>query len=416
MTSRVIVIGAGIAGLSAAWLLSRRYQVTLIERERRLGGHTHTHVVPDTSAASGVVHLDTGFLVHNDRTYPLLVRLFRELGVERLDSDMSFGVSSRHPDFEYSTKNLNGLFAQRTNLWRPSHYRFVSEILRFNRVATASLSQPLSNVSLGDFLDAHNFRGDFLERFLYPMASAVWSAATSTLRAFPAETLIRFFYNHGMLSVTDHPTWKVVRGGSARYIDRILETASIDVRTDVSPSSVTRTADDVRVDLPGDALRADHVVFACHGDEVLPMLTDATPVERDVLGSFSTSVNDTWLHTDRSFLPRRQAAGASWNALLGERDEACLTYDLNRLQRLQSPTQYCVTLNPPRPIDERHVLARMTYRHPLYDRAAIDAQARWSQVSGVHRAHFCGAYWFYGFHEDGLRSAVRVANHLGVTW
>lgn len=418
MTSqRIVIIGAGISGLSAAWLLQRTHQVILLEKETRLGGHTHTHERDDPSAPGGRLALDTGFLVHNDCTYPLLIRLFNELGVERLDSDMSFGVTSRRPDFEYSTRNLNGLFAQRRNLWRPAHYRFVAEILRFNRIATQSLSQPAQFTTLGDFLDAHNFRGEFLDRFLFPMASAVWSAATSTLRAFPAETLIRFFYNHGILSVTDHPTWKVVRGGSARYIDRMRETSTFEVRTGCAPVRIVRMPDGVRVDLgSGEVLLADHVVFACHGDEVLPLLADATPAEQRVLSAFRTSVNETWLHTDRTFLPRRQAAGASWNALLGERDDACLTYDLNRLQRLQSTTQYCVTLNPPRPIDDRHVIAHMTYRHPLYTHAAIEAQQRWHEISGVHRAHFCGAYWFYGFHEDGLRSAVRVAAHLGVTW
>jgi predicted NAD/FAD-binding protein len=418
MRPRIAVIGGGIAGLSAAWLLSRRYDVHLFEKATRLGGHTHTHVVPDVDAPGGVVHLDTGFLVHNNRTYPHLLRLFDELGVERLDSDMSFAVSSRNPDFEYSSRDLNGLFAQRSNLVRPGHYRLLAEILRFNREAPRLLARPgADNITLGDFLDSHKFSGEFLERFLFPMASAVWSAALPTLRGFPATTLIRFFHNHGMLSATDNPVWRVVRGGSSAYIPRLVDVPHLTVHTDAAPAHVVRTATGVQISFPArPTVDVDEVVFACHGDEVLPMLRDASPLERDVLSSFTTSLNDTWLHTDPSFLPRRAAARASWNVLIGEREEACLTYDLNRLQRLSTPTQYAVTLNPPRPIPEDRVLARMSYTHPLFTQAAVRAQGRWAEISGRNRLHLCGAYWFYGFHEDGVRSGVRVAESLGVTW
>lgn len=418
MRRRIAVVGGGIAGLSAGWLLAKQHDVVLLEQNSRLGGHTHTHDIPDAHVPGGIVRLDTGFLVHNNRTYPLLVRLFNELGVECIDSDMSFAVSGRAPDFEYSSRDLNGLFAQRSNLWRPGHYRLLSEILRFNREAPRLLTHPgADRISLGDFLDSHKFTGEFLERFLFPMASAVWSAALPTLRGFPATTLIRFFHNHGMLSATDNPVWRVVRGGSATYIPGLLQAPGLTVRTSTTPTRVVRTAGGVRIDIADQpALDVDDVVFACHGDQVLPLLADATDAERRVLSAFTTSVNDTWLHTDASFLPRRRAARASWNVLIGERDEACLTYDLNRLQRLQTPTQYCVTLNPPRPIATDRVLARMTYTHPLFTREAVDAQSRWAEISGRHRAHFCGAYWFYGFHEDGLKSAVRVARTLGVTW
>lgn len=416
--TRIAVIGGGIAGMSAAWLLSRRYDVHLFEKAARLGGHTHTHAIPDPDAPGGVVHLDTGFLVHNKRTYPLLLKLFDELGVERLDSDMSFAVSCRDPDFEYSSRDLNGLFAQRSNLWRPGHYRLLAEILRFNREAPRLLAHPRADdITLGDFLDSHKFSGEFLERFLFPMASAVWSAAVPTLRGFPASNLIRFFHNHGMLSATDNPVWRVVRGGSSAYIPKLLAAPNLTVHTSAAPGLVTRTPDGVRLqfaDRP--AFDAANVVFACHGDEVLPMLADASPLERDILSAFTTSHNDTWLHTDSRLLPRRPAARASWNVLIGERDEACLTYDLNRLQRLETRTQYCVTLNPPRPVEADRVLARMSYTHPLFTQSAVRAQGRWDEISGRNRIHLCGAYWFYGFHEDGIRSGVRVAQSLGVAW
>jgi predicted NAD/FAD-binding protein len=414
----IVVIGGGIAGLTAAWLLSRRYHVVLLEREPRLGGHTHTHEIPDPTAPQGRVRLDTGFIVHNDRTYPLLVRLFNELGIARRDSDMSFAVTCRRPDFEYSSRSVGGFFAQRGNLVRPRHYRLLSEILRFNREAPRLLLQPGSeDVRLGDFLDAHKFSADFRERFLFPMASAVWSAATPTLGDFPATTLIRFFANHGMLSVRDNPIWRIVEGGSSTYIPALLSSSSFDTRTNAAPVRVSRHADGVSIAMAdGGAIEAGQVVFACHGDQVLPLLADATPTERDVLSCFTTSTNDTWLHTDSRLLPRRPAARAAWNVLIGERDEACLTYDLNRLQRLSTARQYCVTLNPPTTIAPDRVLARMTYTHPLFTREAVAAQTRWAAISGHTRSHFCGAYWFYGFHEDGVRSAVRVADSLGVTW
>lgn len=416
--TRIAVIGGGIAGLSAAWLLSRRYDVHLFEKADRLGGHTHTHTIPDPDGPEGLVRLDTGFLVHNNRTYPTLLKMFDELGVERLDSDMSFAVSCRDPDFEYSSRDLNGLFAQRSNLWRPGHYRLLAEILRFNREAPRLLARPgADDITLGDFLDSHKFSGEFLERFLFPMASAVWSAALPTLRGFPATTLIRFFHNHGMLSATDNPVWRIVRGGSSAYIPKMLAVPNLTVHTSAAPSRVTRTTDSVRLEFADrPAMDVADVVFACHGDEVLPMLTDASPLEREVLSAFTTSHNDTWLHTDASLLPRRAAARASWNVLIGEREEACLTYDLNRLQRLETRTQYCVTLNPPRPIPADRVLARMSYTHPLFTQAAVHAQSRWAEISGRNRIHLCGAYWFYGFHEDGIRSGVRVAESLGVTW
>jgi predicted NAD/FAD-binding protein len=415
--NRVAVIGSGISGLAAAWLLSRRFDVLLFERADRLGGHTHTHHL-DTP--DGPLALDTGFLVHNDRTYPLLVRLFGELGIARLDSDMSFGVTCPRTGFEYSTRNLSGLFAQRSNLLRPSHYALLGQILRFNRASQrfAATTADSDATSLGEWLDAHRFSAAFLERFLFPLAASIWSASIATLREFPALTLIRFFDQHGMNTTLNHPTWKVVAGGSATYIPKLLASPRIEVRTGVTVTSVVRSTDGVTIASAGRPPdEVSHVVFATHGDEVLPLLQDATPQERDVLSAFQTTPNRAVLHTDARWLPRRAAARAAWNYRLGDTSSgATVTYDLNRLQRLETRGTYCVTLNPQMPIAAEHVLRSMDYTHPLYTRAAVRAQARWAEVSGVARAHFCGAYWFYGFHEDGLRSAVRVAEALGVRW
>lgn len=411
---RIAVIGAGISGLATSWLLARRHDVLLLEQSDRIGGHTHTHHV---ETPDGRLALDTGFLVHNTRTYPLLVRLFDELGVACLDSDMSFGVTEPATGFEYSTRNLNGLFADRRNLWRAGHYAMLAGILRFNRAAAALAADP-TTITLGDFLDRHALRGDVVDRFLLPLAAAIWSASPSTLRDFPALTLVRFFEQHGMNTVLDHPVWRVVAGGSATYIPKLLESPRVTAWTTAGPTFVRRRPDDVEIafrDRPSE--HVDAVVFACHGDQVLPLLADATPTERDVMGRFTTSPNTAVLHTDASWLPRRPAAQASWNYTLdGQSGAATVTYDISRLQRLQASRRYLVTLNPGRPIEPYHQIATMHYTHPLYTQDAIAAQQRWSEISGRHRTHYCGAYWFYGFHEDGLRSAVRVADAMGITW
>jgi len=406
----VAVIGAGISGLAAAYFLSRRHRVQLFEKSSRLGGHTNTVVVEDDD---GPVSLDTGFLVHNDRTYPNLVRLFGEIGVATRDSDMSFAVSCRRTGLEYSSRGANGFFAQRRNLVRPSHLSLLREIGRFNREAPALLDAPdADGQTLGDFLESRRFGDSFTYKYLFPMASAIWSASLDAIRSFPAATLIRFFDNHGLLTLTKQPTWRVVTGGSHSYIPKLIAPLSNDdIHPDASIQSVSRSENGVTLtfrDRPPQ--RFDEVVFACHGDQVLPLLADPTDRERDVFQRFTTTANAAWLHTDDTVLPVQARARASWNyRLAGDTDAPpTVTYDLNRLHGL--------TLNPDGGIDERRVLRKYLYRHPLYTAAAIRAQGQWGEVSGVNRTHYCGAYWRYGFHEDGLTSALRVARSLGVEW
>jgi predicted NAD/FAD-binding protein len=414
---RVAVIGAGISGLAAAALLSRRHRVDLFEQDRRLGGHTQTVTI---EGPAGAVPLDTGFLVHNDRTYPNLVRLFAELGVATRDSDMSFAVSCRRTGLEYSSRGANGFFAQRRNLMNPAHLSLLREIVRFNRAAPALLSAPDGDrQTLGDFLESHRFGEGFTHRYLFPMASAIWSASLDAIRSFPALTLIRFFDNHGLLALNAQPTWKVVTGGSHTYIPGLVAQLSGEVHAGAAIAAVRRHEAGVTIDFRDrPSMAFDDVVFACHGDQVLPLLADPSDRERSVFANFTTTTNAAWLHTDASVLPAQARARASWNYRLDAAVDAppTVTYDLNRLQGLTVREQYCVTLNPNGGIDERRVLRRFVYRHPLYTREAIGAQRQWSDVSGVNRTHFCGAYWFYGFHEDGLNSAVRVARALGVEW
>ena len=413
----IAIIGAGISGLSAAYFLSRRHRVHLFEQEGRLGGHTQTVLV---DGPNGTVPLDTGFLVHNDRTYPNLVRLFEELGVATRDSDMSFAVSCRRSGLEYSSRGANGFFAQRRNLVSPSHLALLREILRFNREAPAVLGAPdAEHQTLGDFLESHRFGEHFTHRYLFPMASAVWSASLDAIRSFPALTLLRFFDNHGWFSLHAQPTWKVVAGGSHTYVPRLVAKVSGDVHASAAIEAVRRHEAGVTItfrDRPSMAF--DEVVFACHGDQVLSLLADASDQERSVFAGFTTTTNVTWLHTDASVLPAEPRARASWNyRLAGGADRPpTVTYDLNRLQGLTAREQYCVTLNPDDGVDPERVLRRFVYRHPLYTREAIRAQYQWGDVSGVNHTHYCGAYWFYAFHEDGLNSALRVARALGVEW
>jgi predicted NAD/FAD-binding protein len=413
----VAVIGSGIAGLAAAFFLSRRHRVHLFEKEARLGGHTHTVVLPPDQ---GGVALDTGFLVHNDRTYPQFVRLLRELAVETRASDMSFSVSAPATGLEYSGRGARGFFAQPVNWLRPRHYGLLREINRFNGEAPSLLRAPGAEaVTLGDFLDAHQFSGDFTRYYLYPLASAVWSSSFDAIREFPALTLIRFFDNHGFLALRGQPIWKVLAGGSHAYIPKLTAPFADRIVTNAGLTAVRRSPEAVTLTFNRRApVTVDEVVFACHGDQVLPLLADPSAVEREIFRSFTTTTNETWLHTDAGWLPRRPWARAAWNYRVSPEPGAppVVTYDLNRLQGLRTATQYCVTLNPTTPVDDSQVIGHYRYAHPRYSREAIRAQSRWAEVSGVNRTHYCGAYWFYGFHEDGLASAVRVAGALGVNW
>ena len=407
---RIAVIGSGISGLSAAYYLSRAGEVTMFEKDVRMGGHTHTVMVGQTP-------IDTGFIVHNDKTYPNFCRLMAVLGVQTQTSDMSFGVRSESGDFEYSSRGLGGFFAQRSNWMRPSHYMLFKEILRFNREGPKFLRERSdeSGVTLGEFLEAGRYQQIFIERYLYPMASAVWSMAPQDMAGFPALTLLRFFDNHGMLGISTHPQWKTLKGGSHSYFEPLTRPFRARIHTGVNIRSVVRHADGVRLLFENHTAEFDEVVFACHGNQILPLLADATAQERDVLQHFETSRNEAVLHTDVRMLPRREAARASWNYCLARDGGVNLTYDMNRLQSLTGDVNYCVSLNAPSgAIAPERVIRKMIYHHPLYTRAAVDAQARWHEVSGQNRTHFCGAYWFYGFHEDGVRSALRVASALGV--
>ena len=413
--SRIAIIGSGISGLAAAYFLSRKHEVFVFERESRIGGHTHTVTV---DSENGPLAVDTGFIVHNRETYPNFCRLLEELNVETQPSDMSFAVTSPGGAFEYSSRGARGFFAQRSNVMRPAHYGLLSEILRFNREAPKILDKAeTADLTLAQFLEGGHYSLCFIERYLYPMASAVWSMPPDDLAQFPAHTLIRFFRNHGMLGINTHPLWLTIRGGSQAYLAPLSRTFQGRIMTSADIASVARSGTGVDVTVRGrEPMTFDHAVFACHGNQILPMLANPNETERGVLSAFTTTRNEVCLHTDSGMLPRRAAARASWNYWIGDTGKVTLTYHMNRLQSLRAPEDFCVSLNANGSIASDRVLRRLTYHHPFFDRAAVLAQSRWAEISGRDRIHFCGAYWFYGFHEDGVRSALRVAEALGCGW
>ena len=384
-----------------------------------MGGHTHTVTV---DSSRGPLPIDTGFIVHNDRTYPKLIRLLDELGVPHVNSDMSFAVSCRRTGYEYSSRGLRGYFAQPKSIFKPSAYGLFAEIRRFNKIAPRLLDRPdWGRLKLGDFLDEHRFTQFFRELYLFPMASAIWSCAQNAVREFPAAMLTRFFQNHGMLTVNGHPQWKTIPGGCSRYITPI--TAPYKRRVFCSTAIRCVARDELGVTLKfadeRPQMRFDHIVFATNCDRVLPLLEKPSDDERDVLQHFATSRNDVVLHCDDDLLPRLPAARASWNYLLhldarNGQGPATMTYHMNRLQGLPVEENYCVTLNATAAIRPEKILRRLVYHHPIFTLDSMQAQRDWRKISGVNRTHFCGAYWFYGFHEDGVNSALHVAESLGV--
>jgi len=414
---KIAVIGTGISGLGAAWLLSRRHEVHLFEKRHRLGGHTHT-VVHDLDGRT--LPLDTGFIVYNETTYPLLTRLFAEIELKTQVSDMCFSVSCADPDFEYASHSLKGFFAQRSLLISPSHLKMLYEIVRFGRLGRRTLAEGGNpDATIGGFLSDQGFSDVFVRNYLMPMVSAIWSSGTGTAGQYPRDALLGFLHNHGLLQLSGQPDWRTVVGGSHSYIPALTQPLGARVHLGHGVDRIHRGNDRVRLVLDdGSHHDVDHVVIATHADEALSMLADPSPQESELLGAWRYSVNDTWLHTDIRLMPRRKAAWASWNYLIEDASSrsASLTYHLNRLQRLDEPTDYMVTLNPVDKPGDRSVIRRMTYTHPVYTCASVATQPELPRLNGLDRTSFCGAYFGHGFHEDGFASAVAVADALGVSF
>ena len=412
---RIAVVGSGISGLASAWLLSQAHDVVLFEANDYLGGHTHTHPI---ELAGQRYAVDTGFIVHNPAHYPLLTRLFRALGVATQPTTMSFSVHNARTGLEYNAATLDTLFCQRRNLVSPRFLGMVRDLFRFYRQAPALLEGDGPGPGIGDWLDDNGYGEAFRDDHLVPMASALWSSPPEQILAFPARYLVQFMANHQMLQVSGRPEWRVVRGGTSTYVSALRARWQVQERLRCPVRSVTRDAHGVIVDSVVGSERFDRIVLACHSDQALALLGDASDAERDVLGAIAYQPNDVVLHTDASLLPRHRKAWAAWNAFVpGTPGAPCtVSYCMNLLQGLRSPEPFVVTLNRSEAIDPAKVLRRLHYQHPVYNAVSVAAQRRKDRIQGRNHTWFAGAYWGWGFHEDGMRSAVDVAAGLGVDW
>jgi predicted NAD/FAD-binding protein len=410
---RIAIVGSGISGLVAARQLSTDHEISLFEAGYTLGGHTHTVEV----TVGGATHfVDTGFIVFNRRNYPRFDRLLRKLDVASQPSDMSFSVKDPARDLEYNGNNLNTLFAQRSNLLRPSFHRMLLDILRFHREAPQLLTGAEGDLTLGEFLGRGGYGSEFRHDFIVPMGAAIWSASLRDIESMPAKFFIRFFRNHGLLNVTDRPLWRVITGGSFRYVQKLTASFADRIHLSSPVQWIRRHPDGVTLGVRGQTLKFDRVVIATHSDQALRLLADASAAEQMVLGAIPYRANEAVLHTDTSVLPKRRLAWAAWNYHLGADAEqpAAVTYYMNLLQSIPHTTPFCVTLNATSQIDPAKVLDRFIYHHPVYTAEAVAAQARVGEVSGVNRTHYCGAYWGNGFHEDGVVSGERAAREVAL--
>lgn len=411
---RIAIIGAGIAGIATASLLDADHEVVVFEAADRLGGHSHTVEVKLDGTPIGI---DTGFIVHNERNYPVFRSLLERWGVECQASDMSFSVSVPSTGLEYSGAGFGGLFAQRGNLLRPSFWRLLTEIARFGRRGRAALAAGGLDptVTTAHFLAANGLTGRFRRDYLVPLGSAVWSANPQRLEDFPAEALLRFLDNHGLLVFRDRPRWLTITGGSRRYLEAFAASCAAELRTSSAVASLERCEDHVIVTSSEGAERFDLAVVATHSDEALALLADPSAAEVEVLSAVRYRLNDVVLHSDASAMPANRRAWASWNYLRDAEEGSAptVTYWMNRLQDLDCGTDLFVSLNRTSSIDPTKVLGRYRYAHPAYDVAAFAAQQRWAEVNGPRRTYFAGAWWGYGFHEDGADSGARVAEAIG---
>jgi len=438
---KIAVIGSGISGLTSAYLLSQQHDVVVYESSHRLGGHTATM---DVQYEGQSYAIDTGFIVFNDWTYPLFETLLAQLKVESQPTDMGFSVSCDETGLEYSGDNINTLFAQRRNIVSPRHWLMIKDILRFNKQAPLDVSTGgvFDTMTLGEYLTEFRYSDVFIDKYLVPMGSAIWSASTSVMRQFPLQFFVKFFINHGLLSVNNRPQWRVVKGGSKSYIEPLMASFKDNIRLSTPITSITRHISSEK-DVKGQSSKEhgmkksnsyvminserygeekyDQVVVATHSDQALVLLSDASDSEQRVLGDITYRNNDVVLHTDDTLLPRNEKTWSSWNYRITENTKGrndnppMLTYNMNILQGITSPCTFCVTLNSTDQIDPEKIIGRYQYSHPVFSLPAIAAQQRWQEINGVQNTWFCGAYWANGFHEDGVKSAVRIAEKFGIS-
>lgn len=411
---KIAIAGTGVSGMLAGYLLHKDHEITVFEADDRIGGHSHT---VDVEWEGRTWPVDTGFIVYNDWTYPNFIRLLDHLGVGNQPTEMSFSVKCARSGLEYCGSSMDTLFAQRANLVRLSFYRMLLDIVRFNRHAKSFLRREDFETTISEFIETQRYSTDFVEKYILPMMAAIWSAKPFDVEDFPARHFFRFFENHGLLNLKDRPRWRTVLGGSKSYVEPLTRPYRNRIRLSTPVRSIRRDADGVTVTpAHGEPERFDQVILAAHSDQALKMLEDPSPAESEILGAIGYQENEAILHTDSSVLPRSRKAWASWNYHIpkGEEGQVALTYHMNMLQKLDAPVEFNVTLNHASMIDPAKIIKQITYHHPVFDSAAIEAQRRHAEISGFERrTHYCGAYWGYGFHEDGVNSALRLGAAFG---
>ncbi|MFT7617607.1 MAG: putative NAD/FAD-binding protein [Planctomycetota bacterium] len=409
---KIAIIGSGISGLVAAHKLHKEHDITVFEANDRIGGHTHTVGVRDSDQMVGV---DTGFIVYNETTYPYFTKLLRELEVETQPTEMSFSVTCRKSGLEYNGSSLRQLFVQKRNIFRPSFYRMIREILRFNRLTAEVFATPNDTRTIREFVTEYHFQPQFIDHYLVPLGASLWSCSASKFLDFPLSLVVRFLENHGMNTVDNRPEWRVIKGGSQKYVDKIIRPFADRILVNTPVRSIRRTDTSVEITAANRAVEEfDHVVVACHSNQALRMLADPSPVENEMLSEFPYQANKVFLHTDTAILPKRKKAWASWNYHIPQEPQknVSVTYDMNILQTLKTEEVYCVTLNDSFPIRSDSVIKEIDYEHPLYTVKGMEAQNRHHELINQNRTSFCGAYWGNGFHEDGVRSALAVVEGL----
>ncbi len=413
VTMKIAIIGAGISGLTSAWLLHPHHEITVFEGERRAGGHSNTL---EFSLVGREYRIDTGFIVFNDRTYPNFMTLLEKLGVNGVPTQMSFAVRCDRTGIEYSGSGLGGVFAQKQNLFKLSFLKMVADILKFNRQGTNDAGRVNATMTVGEYLRRNGYGRRFAEHYLLPMGAAIWSCPTGAFADFPIHFILEFYRNHGLLSLKNRPQWYTIPGGSRCYVDRLTAPFAKRIVSGFPVRSVIRHEKGVSVSTDSETAEFDEVIFACHSDQALELLRDATSLESTVLSAFPYEQNEAVLHTDETILPRCRKAWSAWNYRIGtdQRTRATITYNMNILQHIQSEHTFCVTLNDSENIDPKKVISRHQYSHPLFTVERASMQAQHHRLIRGNRTSFCGAYWGNGFHEDGVNSALAVCCRFGV--
>jgi len=412
---KIAIIGSGISGLTASYLLNRNHEITLFEKNDYIGGHTHTHVI---EYEKKIWNVDSGFIVYNERTYPNFIRLLDKLEIKRQVTRMGFSVKSLNKNLEYAGHSLNALFAQRSNLLRPSFFRMLNSMKRFNKEARDDLSKINPKTTLGEYLQQNDYPDEFINNYIIPIGAAIWSTIPSNMMNIPAIFFIRFFDNHGLLQIVDRPKWWVIKDGSKQYVKKMIIGFKDRIRLSTPVKKIKREDNAVTIRFGIDKQveeKFDAVVLASHSDQSLELLEHPSKKEKEILSAIPYQKNDAVLHFDDSILPKRKLAWSSWNYLLdhGKANPVALTYNMNMLQGLDSSRTFCVTLNNTNTIDRSKIIKHLSYEHPVFTVDGIKAQKRKQEISGINNTYYCGAYWRNGFHEDGVVSALEVCNQFG---